>query len=138
MSTMETGVPDLLRRFAPAPHSTKVLINNIEVELHTDDVEIVARMQPKNGDTADPRSRISLLAKIVRDYGAPLIGSTVTIISAPPLTALLVGTGTALVLDSELCEILGFLASSVSAEQFVNELLPTLLDRLKGLVAASE
>ena len=30
----------MLRRFAPTPHSTRVLIHNVEIEFHTDDVEI--------------------------------------------------------------------------------------------------
>jgi hypothetical protein len=47
-----------------------------------------------------------------------------------------VGTHTVLVLDCERREILGFLASSISAERFADELLPTLLDRLAPADAA--
>jgi hypothetical protein len=130
VSSAETGVPDLLRRFAPTPHSTRVLMNDVEIEFHTDDVEIVARMQPRTCDSISSGSHTLLLAKVVRDQDAPPGDSGVTIISAPPLTTLLVGTGTVLVLDCERREVLGFLASSVSAARFVDELLPTLLDRL--------
>jgi hypothetical protein len=136
VSAMQTGVPDLLRRFAPTPHYTRVLINGVEIEFHTDDVEIVAKMQPMTLSSVRIGAQ-TLLAKVIRDREAPPGDSGVSIISAPPLTTLLVGTGTVLVLDCERREILGFLAFSVSAERFVDELLPTLLDRL-GKLGATE
>jgi len=136
VSSAETGVPDLLRRFAPTPHSTRVLIHNVEIEFHTDDVEIVARMQPWTCGSIGPGSHTLLLAKVIRDRDAPSGDSGVSIISAPPLTTLLVGTGTVLVLDCERREILGFLASSISAARFVDELLPILLERLGRFRAA--
>jgi hypothetical protein len=137
VSRTETAVPDLLRRFAPTPQSTKALICGVDVELYSNDVEILARMQPKTGESIGPGSQNLLRAKVVRDHDAPTDASGVTIISAPPLVTLLAGTGTVLVLDCQRREIIGFLASSVSAERFVDELLPTLLDRLK-MVDASE
>jgi len=136
VSTAVPGVPDLLRRFAPTPYSTRVLIHGVETEFHTDDVEIVAKMQPMTRDSIRCGSQ-TLLAKVIRDREAPTSDSEVSIISAPPLTTLLVGTGTVLVLDCERREILGFLASSISAARFVDELLPNLLDRL-GKLGATE
>lgn len=137
MSAPGAGVPDLLRRFAPTPHTTRVLFYGVEIELHTDDVEIVAKMQPIARNPVRGGSQASLLARVIRDHGTPPDDSLVTIISAPPLTTLLVGTGTVLVLDCERREMLGFLASSISAERFIDELLPILLDRLRRTEAAA-
>ncbi len=136
MSTTEAAVPDLLRRFAPTPQSSRTLISGVRVELQSDDVEIVARMQPKAGDSIGSASQTLLLAKVVRDRDAPPDASGVTIISAPPLITLLAGIGTVLVLDCQRREIVGFLGSSISAERFVDELLPTLVDRLKMVDAS--
>jgi hypothetical protein len=130
VSATETEVPDLLRRFAPTPYSTRVLINSVEIEFHTDDVEIVAKMQPMTGSLACRGSQTLLQARVIRDQNIPPGDSRVTTISAPPLTMLRVGAGTVLVLDCDRREILGFLASSVPAERFIDELLPILLDQL--------
>ena len=79
--------------------------------------------------------------ELLRRYGAPLSGlfvlltafiTVVVVISAWPLVTLLAGTGTMLALDGQRREILGFLSSAVSAEQFVNELLPILLRRFRS------
>ena len=135
MSATETGVPDLLRRFAPTPHYARVSIGGVDVELQTDDVEIVAEMQSQSRPVSDSISQMSVRAKIIRDHGAPLEDSDVTILSAAPLITLLVGTGTVLVLDCPRREILGFLAQSISAECFLDKLLPTLLIRMKDVGA---
>jgi hypothetical protein len=66
VSATETVVPDLLRRFAPTPRYAKVLMKGLEIELHTDDVEIVATMQTRNGATTVAASRASLLARVIQ------------------------------------------------------------------------
>ncbi len=131
MISTGTAVPDLLRRFAPTPHHTRICLNDIEIELYTNDAEIVSKVQPRTSALPGAKARTSLVLKIIRDHDAPQDDSTVTVLSAPPLTTLMVGTGTLLVLDGLRGVILGFLASSISAERFVDELLPILLDRLK-------
>lgn len=135
MSGTGTRVPDLLRRFAPTPHSARVWIKGVEIELQTDDVEIVAIMQRRRDAAPKAISSTSLLVKVIRDHNCPTDGSNITVISAPPLTTFVVGTNTVLMLDCERREILGFLASSVSAQRFADELLPNLLDRLKNAEA---
>ena len=136
MSATETGVPDLLRRFAPTPHSTRAWMKGFEIDLSTDDVEIVATMQRTNTPGIGTTPRASLRIRVIRDALSTANSSDVAIISAPPLTTLLLGTDSVLVLDCERREILGFLASSVSAERFADELLPTLLDRLENAETA--
>ena len=107
MISTGTAVPDLLHRFAPTPHHTRICLNDIEIELYTNDAEIVSRVQPRTSALPGAKARTSLVLKIIRDHDAPQDDSTVTVLSAPPLTTLMVGTGTLLVLDGLRGVILG-------------------------------
>lgn len=137
MSATATGVPDLLRRFAPAPYHAQVLIAGVDLEMHTNDVEIVAKMQRQPVTVKEAAPRKPIRATIIRDIEAP-VGGNIAIIAATPLTTLLIGTGTVVVLDSELREILGFLAPSISAADFIDNLLPLLLKALSWPNAAQQ
>ena len=132
MSATGHGVPDLLRRFAPAAHHVHTHIAGIEISMDTNDVEIATKMQHPVAEVVPGKL---YRATIIRDPEAPVDISNVAVISAPPLTTLLVGTGTVIVLESELREILGFLASSVPAQYFADELLPLLLNRSKDVLS---
>jgi hypothetical protein len=90
----------------------------------------VTKVRPEIPRATRADSFAPLQAKIIRDYDAPPDGSHVTIISAPPLVSLFVGTGTVLTLDCARRELVGFLASSVTAERLFDELLPLILARL--------
>jgi hypothetical protein len=131
VSTTETNVPDLLRRFAPAPHRARVVIGEIEFAVQSNDPEVVAAIQRAGFGGRKERHSTVLAMKVIRDRCAPRDSSNLTILSSWPLTTLLIGTGTVLTLDCERCEIMGFLAPTVPADRFVDELLPLLLDRLR-------
>ncbi len=130
MSTAGIGVPDLLRRFAPAPHCASTVIGSVELELHTNDATLIAALRRAGSPDKSGGSAASLELKVIRDCDAPSGGSDVTVLSAWPVTVLLIGAGTILALDGERREILGFLAPAVTADRLVHELLPILLDYL--------
>jgi hypothetical protein len=132
MSTASIRVPDLLRRFAPAPHCVSAVIGDIELELHTNDATLSAALQRAGTPSRSGESAVSLDLKVIRDCDAPSGGSDVTVLSAWPLTMLLMGAGTMLVMDSERREILSFLAPAITADRFVHELLPMLLEYLQS------
>jgi hypothetical protein len=129
VTAMETNVPDLLQRFATAPHRAQVVIGTIEIAVQSNDPDVIAAIQRACISGGSERYSTFLAMKVIRDRSAPHDGSNLTVLSVGPLTTLLVGTGSVLTLDCERCEILGFLAPPVSADRFVNELLPLLLDR---------
>ncbi len=130
MSAAQTGVPDLLRRFAAAPHCASVVVDGCSILLHTDDIELIATAQRKSTNAARVPEREPLLAKVIRDDDAPQDGEDIIVMTAWPLATLLLGRGTSLTLDCERREILGFLAPNVTAEQVVTQLLPKLLKQV--------
>jgi hypothetical protein len=131
MSNGSAGVPDLLRRFAPAPYCASLAIGDAAIELRTNDVDLLAAMRRAALAHTNGQHATSLFVKVIRDCDAPSVGSQLTLLSAWPLATLLLGTGTVLTIDCERHEIVGFLAPAVAAERFVHELLPMLLDFLR-------
>ena len=131
MSAASTRVPDLLRRFAPAPHCASARIGDIELELRTNDATLIAALKRAGTPNNGGGSTSSLRLKVIRDCDAPFDGSGPTLLSAWPVTILLIGTGTMLAMDCERREILGFLAPSIAADRFVHELLTLLLECLR-------
>lgn len=127
MITANGGIPDLLRRFVAAPHKATGCCGDSRIALQTNDPELASALAVRDISSNEP----SLNVRIIRDEAAPLGVSNVTLLEAWPLTTLQWGTGTVLTLDHERCEALGFLASSVSNQQFLDEVLPTLLNRLR-------
>jgi hypothetical protein len=130
MSALETAVPDLLRRFVPTPYRLHTAIRNTMLELQTNDLEIISALQQAartpNADCAGP-----LLMKVIRDHDVTSDGNEPLALTAWPVATLMVGTNTVLALDRERREVLGFLAASISANRFVEELLPLLFDLLR-------
>jgi hypothetical protein len=129
MNTCAPGVPDLLRRFVPTPYELESVFRGVRLAIQTNDSELISAMQ-RRAETpeTEPVTHSLLSVKVVRDREAPVDGSTVALLTAGPLTTLTVGVGTLLTLDIQRHEILGFLASSVSSERFIEDLLSTLVD----------
>jgi hypothetical protein len=130
MRTAELPVPDLLRRFSAAPHCANGNIQDIAVTLQTNDLDLVSALVAIGESTTIVDRKPSLFVKLIRDYDSTSESPDATVLSAWPLTTLRVGGGTALTLDRERREILGFIAASVSADRVVHELLPILLEYL--------
>ena len=132
MSALYEAVPDLLRRFSATPHVADVVAEGIALTLQTNDLQIIAAAQGIVSGGIDLDGHPSILVRVVRDDDAAANNSEIVVISAWPLVTLLAGAGTMLALDGQRREILGFLSSAVSAEQFVNDLLPILLRRFRS------
>ena len=126
MSATTGSIPDLLRRFAPAPHCASAMIGDIELELHTNDATLVAALRRAGTRNKNEGPAGSLRVKVIRDCDAPSGGSDETILSAWPLNILLVGTGTMLAMDCERREIIGFVAPAITGERFLQLLLMLL------------
>src|SRR5579863_7426038 len=101
MSAVEPGVPDLLRRFVPAPYCASVEIGDIQVDLETNDGDLLSAVREAFRSQPDGRPAASWLMKVIRDDDAPSDGSELTVLSAWPVTTLLLGTGTILFVDRE-------------------------------------
>ena len=117
-----TGVPDLLQRFVETPFSTTVAIDGAEITLQSN-AQLDGVKSQARGDNFIPR----LTATIVHDPEAPTDNSRIAVIKSWPVATVLAGTGTILALDCERCDILGFLAPTVSSERLLNELLPIVV-----------
>jgi hypothetical protein len=68
--------------------------------------------------------------KLIRDEQVPSGGREITVLSAGPIGILLFGFGTVIAADRESREILGFVATDLSAEKFVTIVLPLVLELL--------
>lgn len=129
MTATTCGVPDLLQRFVPTPFATAIIVKGAGVTLHSNvDFAGVTRQA---GSSEYPLE--TLTATVVCDLEAPQADAEVTLIRSWPVATVLVGAGTILALDCERAEILGFLAPSVSAARFVNDLLPMVIDLYREL-----
>jgi hypothetical protein len=132
MSTLQEAVPDLLRRFSSTPHVANAVVEGLALTLQTNDLQIIAASQQIVSGGIDLDGHHSILVRVVRDDNAPGDVSETVVISAWPLVTLLAGAGTMIALDGERQEVLGFLSPAVSAERFVDELLPILLRRFRS------
>jgi len=120
--------PDLLRRFTPAPYEAFATIGDISVQVQTNDLDIVSEMQRLCSCRTTRGSGNCLLLTVIREDGALEEEAEPTVISGWPVTTVLLGTRTVLALDTERCELLGFLSNSIPARQFAAQVLPLILD----------
>jgi len=137
MNANGPGVPDLLRRFTPTPHSVHVSFRQFEISLQTNDAELAVAMELAGEPRTNDRQGLLLLARIIRDYEAPEDSSQLTLLSHGPLLTLVLGTGTMLTMDCGRRELMGFLAPAVPTQRVLDELLPLLLDRLSDAAAST-
>jgi hypothetical protein len=126
MSSGNTLVPDLLRRFVPTPHVFNFLAGESCVRLETNDPSIVAAMRSGTALSSDGNRGLSYSWKLIRDEAAPCGGQEVTILSFGPLSTVLLGAGTVIAIDRERWEVLGFIAPDVPSKQFVTNWLPLI------------
>jgi hypothetical protein len=136
MSSRTPCVPDLLKRFVPAPYKLDALICRVPVTLETNDPDIVDEIARASADLKK-RGKPTLRLTVIRDNEAPDGDSETVVLSSGPVVSLLVGAGTILALDAEQREIVGFLAPQVSAKRFALELLPFLLHLYRTIIAAN-
>lgn len=137
MTLTPTGVPDLLRRFAPAPHSAMIDAGAIALRVETNDPAIISELQQAGVQRRHCDSEGLLFLKIIRDNDAPGDGGGVTVLSAYPLVTVRVGSGTVLMLDCERREALGFLAPDLTAKEFADTLFPLVCNLLVNSISAT-
>jgi hypothetical protein len=128
VTACESVIPDLLRRFVATPYQCHVQRGGVDLEVHTNDPVLVSELSRSTGPEPLDPLRVSLFAKIVRDDDAPRDQSEIMTLSSWPLVSVLMGTGTILCLDCERRELLGFIASHVSASDVVSVLLSLAID----------
>ena len=119
-------VPDLLRRFAAATHVCNLLIGNSQVRLETNDPLIVTAMQGLVAPSPPQHAELSYFWKLIRDELAPRGGDEVRELSCGPLSTVLLGVGTIVVIDRQRHEVLGFIAPGISAQHLLAVLLPRI------------
>jgi hypothetical protein len=122
-------IPDLLRRFVAAPHLCNFFAGGTSVRLETNDPSIITALRSVTAFLSDENGKAPYYWKLIRDEAAPCGGRQVTILSSGPLNTLLLGTGTAIAIDRERREVLGFIAPDVPAEEFATRWL-SLITRL--------
>jgi hypothetical protein len=130
MSAVDNEVPDLLQRFVPTPYNALIKLFDTAISFQCNDKELIASLEQAG---AKNRGTPSLAARLVRDYAAPSGGLDITVISTSPVATIMVGAGTVLAVDLEHREIFGFIAASVSAEDFINTVLPVALETASRL-----
>jgi hypothetical protein len=135
MTVPPTGVPDLLRRFAPAPYGAIIGAGDTVLRVETNDPTIISEMQKVEVQQSLRNCGGLLFLKVIRDKDAPCDGGTVTMLSAYPLFTLHVGVGTMIVLDCERQEAMGFLSSEVAAEEFAYRLFPAVCNLLANSIS---
>jgi hypothetical protein len=128
MTASESVIPDLLRRFVPTPYQCRVQLNGVDLDLHTNDSELISELSRPADHELVGCLKLSLSAKIVRDDDAPSDQSETIVLSSEAVVTILMGTGTILCLDCECRELLGFVAPHVSASDVVNSLLSLAID----------
>jgi hypothetical protein len=136
MSSLIPCVPDLLKRFVPAPYKLDALICRILMTLETNDPDIADEIATASTDLKNGCNP-TLWLKVIRDDEAPDSTSETVVLSSWPVVTVLAGAGTILALDVERREIVGFIAPQVSAERFAYELLPFVLDLYRTIIVAN-
>jgi hypothetical protein len=122
MNVQSGQLPDLLRRFTETPHAfcTEEGDNSLRVE--TNDpailVEFVSQIE---------RFPRSYSWKIIRDDTMSTSRQAMAL-SFGPLTAVLLGAETLVIVDHERREVLGFLAADVSLREALHCLTPIFSD----------
>ena len=130
MSPETSHVPDLLRRFVAAPNSFVFRIGSTYARLETNDPTLAdtilnATVCREHSDAQEDSDW-----KLIRDKQAPCGGKEISVLSAAPLGTVLLGPGTVIAVDRERREVLGFIASDISGEEFTGIALPLILSLL--------
>ena len=132
MNTEITRVPDLLRRFVATPHISRFHVGITRARLETNDPILAATIQAATAGCETEGAGECWYWKLIRDEQAPRGGSEVSVLSAGPIGTLLFGLGTAIAVDRERREVLGFVAPDISGEEFAAILLPRILKLLQS------
>jgi hypothetical protein len=124
MSTA-TGIPDLLRRFVPTPYRFWIVLASTIVRFETNDQELLRAFRTRADQLlAGLASSVKSWSwKIIRDYDVSHDTDELFLLSGETLSTLFLGTGTVVAIDWNRGELLGFVASEITAKCFLDMLL---------------
>ncbi len=123
-------IPDLLRRFVESSDVSSFVVAGFYVTLETNDRSLIGALEAF-GASCDSAGQVRpSYWKLIRDDIAPRGGKDLNILSSGSLGAVLIGSGTVLVVDRERSEVLGFIAPDISDFDLVGLALPRVLDLL--------
>ena len=124
---MTGPLPDLLRRFVPAPHIAVFSHLYGEIRIESNDAaytqDLLAYVRDRSPDVF---LRAIEHVRLIVEHSLPQDGEDLTQLDAGHLRTVLRGTNTILIHDSESRELLVFLAQGVSCEELVQRLLPAV------------
>jgi hypothetical protein len=126
--------PDLLQRFVSTPYVFSNCQGTSRICVASNDLEIALGVRRSNIGERLGEPSGDFLCKLIRDAANPVVAGSIddleiSIVSSGALRVLFFGTGTILMHDRDRSELLGFVSRTVSAQELVSFLIPTLLDR---------
>ena len=130
MSPETNHVPDLLRRFVATPNSSVFRIGSTYARLETNDPTLADTIQSATVCHENSDAQKDSDWKLIRDEQAPCGGKELSVLSAAPISTVLLGPGTVIAVDRERHEVLGFIAPDISGEEFAAIALPLILSLL--------
>jgi len=125
---MTGPLPDLLRRFVPAPHTAALSHLYGEIRIESNDAAYTQDLLAYFRDSSpDAFLRAIEHVRLIVERSLPQDGEDLTQLDAGHLRTVLRGTNTILIQDSESRELLIFLAQGVSCAELVQRLLPAVV-----------
>lgn len=127
-----SALPDLLRRFVATPLRFGAVLHSTPIAFETNDGELLSTFRSRA-----ERLAIALTScankpwvwKIIRDNDIPEEDHQAYLLSGETLSALFLGTHTAVAIDWERGELLGFVSTDVSASHLVDILIEAAQQR---------
>jgi hypothetical protein len=120
----DVPIPDLLRRFIATPHTFCTGVGEASARLETNDLALLADFQAEVQHLP-----LGYAWRLIRD-DVTSRGDETTVIVSGPLTVVLLGTVTLVVVDRDRRQVLGFVASDVHAGEFLNRLSSILAETM--------
>ncbi len=137
MNAPQPPVPDLLRRFTPTPLRARFRVGETQVQLETNDPEILAAAS-EFGSLEISRVRgVCVSWKLIRESDGTPSGPEFSVVVTADLVTLLRGEGTVITVDCTQHEVLGFLARGVRANELKTIIFPFLANWC-GAASASD
>ena len=125
---MTAVIPDLLRRFVPAPHGRSLSNRRRATVIESNDENFADELFGRFRRLA-PESLLLAVGyvRVIVEDSVQDDGDGLTFVDAGPLRTLLRGTTTMLIYDSGSRELFAFVARGVSCNEFYQRLLPAVV-----------
>jgi hypothetical protein len=119
--------PDMLRRFVAAPFVFNLIVGRKKILVESNDIEIALNLRRYVSSSLNRCDPI-LSLRVIRDECFSEAPDDTLIIDDDSLRTLSAGK-TILTYDKNRLEVTGFLASKISAEQFIRSMLFVLIEQ---------